>query len=374
MNRLLIVTELFHPSMGGQEVRYLELGGLFVRNGWSVDVVTIGFDTSPAEEKIQGMHVRRLLFTDGYRRPDAKLRRDPVAICKFAFQVRKHLRENRYDVVMFNLWPLLPQMIHGIPKAWAKDTVTLVDWCEHRSGSFWNAMNTLQSRSTPKHISVSEGLKRLLATRYGIGDIECIPSGIFVREYRVDEHKAGVLFFGRLSHHKRPEEAIQAMIIAHEKGYGEHLTVAGGGPQLDELREKYSHLDYVRILGRVSDAQKLDLFAKHRIHVLPSIREGFPRTVAESMASGTPTITTDHQDNGTVGVVRQYSVGMVVAPGAKSVAEAILHLANSPEEWQRYHQAGLDHSAELDWQRVYEKFIKHLFQQPTVDQTSGAAN
>lgn len=366
--RLLIVTELFHPSVGGQEVRYLELGGLFARNGWIVEVVTIGFDASPAFEIIDGIAVHRLVHTDKYKRPGAKLRRDPGAIWRFSFKVRKHLRENRYDAVIFNLWPLLPQVVCTIPKPWASDTVTLIDWCEHRSGRFWNAMNHLQSRSTPKHISVSEGLKTLLCSRYGIKDIECIPSGIFVKDYHAGDFKSGVLFFGRLSAHKRPEEAIQAVMLAHDRGFKEHLTVAGGGPQLEELKTKYGHLDYVRILGRVSDAEKLALFSSHRIHLLPSIREGFPRTVAESMASGTPTITSNHPDNGTVDVVRQYSAGVVVDPGPEAMAQAILRLSSDTAELDGYRQAGLNQCAELDWQRVYEKFLGHLQKQ-----TSGEA-
>ncbi|HMF76528.1 MAG TPA: glycosyltransferase family 4 protein [Bryobacteraceae bacterium] len=356
MKRLLIVTELFFPSIGGQEVRYLELGGLFVKNGWAVDVVTIGSRESDAKQQIDGMTVHRLIRSSTYRRPDARLRRDPKIMWSFALEVKRHLRKHHYNAVLFNIWPLLPQLISRVPR----NTVAVVDWCEHRSGVAWATANTLISRSTRKHICVSEGLKRLLSKRYRIRDIESIPSGIFTGQYSVSANKSGLLFFGRLSHHKRPEEAISATILAREHGFREHLTVAGGGPLLDELKSKYGHLDFIRILGRVSDEEKLNLFASHRLHILPSVREGFPRTVAESMASGTPTITTNHADNGTVGVVQQYRAGVVVEPGAGQIADAVLQLTNNTEEWHGYHRSGLDGSAELDWQRVYDKFIHHL--------------
>ncbi len=357
MKQLLIVTELFHPSMGGQEVRYLELGGLFVQNGWTVDVLTIGFDESPEREVVNGMTVQRLVRTDSYKRPDAKMRRDPGAIMKFAFAVRNHLSAHHYDAVVYNIWPLLPQVLCGNPKG----SVSVVDWCEHRSGMFWKAMNILQARSMNKHISVSESLKDVLRSQYSIKDIECIPSGIFTKDYYCPAEKSGVLFFGRLSLHKRPEEAIQAMMLARDAGYKEHLTVAGGGPLLGELKAKYGHLEYIKILGRVSDEEKISLLATHKLHVLPSIREGFPRTVAEAMASGTPTITTNHPDNGTVGVVNQYSAGIVVEPGPEAVAAGILRLVNSPEELNFYKESGLRRSPELDWQQVYEKLVTHLF-------------
>src|SRR5690348_3091692 len=105
MKRLLIITELFHPSVGGQEVRYLELGGVFVQNGWNVEVATIRIDDSPIEEDVHGILVRRLVSTDDYKRPSATIHRDARAIIRFSFAVRKYLRNNRYDAVLFSFWP-----------------------------------------------------------------------------------------------------------------------------------------------------------------------------------------------------------------------------------------------------------------------------
>jgi hypothetical protein len=158
--RLLIVTEPFHPSLGGQEIRYMELGGIFVGNGWQVHVATIGIDRdTPKVEEVQGISVRRLLRDHNYKRPNSTLRRNPVAILKFAWKVRRYLHANRYDLVIFNLWPVLPQIVADIPA----HTVALVDWCEHRNNGLWPRLNQLLSRSTGKHICVSEGLRRILS-------------------------------------------------------------------------------------------------------------------------------------------------------------------------------------------------------------------
>lgn len=357
MKKLLIVTELFHPSVGGQEIRYLELGGVFAANGWKVEVVTIGIDPAlPDIEDIAGLSVHRLVCEDAYKRPNSRMRRNPATILKFAWKVRNRLRTHRYDVVIFNLFPLLPQIFAAVPRG----TVALVDWCEHRSNGFWPGLNRLLSRSTDKHISVSEGVKTILTERYGIDDIACIPSGIFAQNYKSHPNKRGVLFFGRLSAHKRPEEAIRAVILARERGFTEHLTLAGGGPLADELKGRYGHLEFVRIVGRVSDEEKLKLLGEHRLYLLPSVREGFPRTVAEAMASGTPTITTNHPDNGTVDVVRQYGCGVVVEPGPESIAQAICSLTEDSAQWLRFSELGLSNSGALDWQCVYDKLIEHI--------------
>jgi glycosyltransferase involved in cell wall biosynthesis len=349
------------------EVRYLELGGLCARNGWAVDVVTIGIDDSPPSEEVAGMSVHRLVFSSDYKRPNARLRRNPRIMWQFAMKVRRHLQDHTYEAVVFNIFPLLPQLVSSIPP----DTVAVVDWCEHRSGGLWAAINLLISRSTRKHICVSDSLKHLLSKRYRLRDVESIPSGVFTRQFSVSPNKSGVLFFGRLSQHKRPAEAIEAVILARKQGFSGHLTVAGGGPLLPELKAKYAHLDFIRILGRVSDREKSQLFADHHLHVLPSVREGFPVSVAESMASGTPTITTNHMDNGTVSVLRQYRSGLVVEPGPDAIAKAIIRLTKNPEEWREYHRSCLEGSAELDWQHVYEKFVHHLGVPNTSEETLG---
>ncbi len=354
--QLLIVSELFHPSVGGMEVRYLDLGRVFIENDWQVDVVTIGSDSNlPERESIDGISVQRLVRTDSYKRPNSKLRRSPTAILEFSWKVRAHLKKNHYDVVIFNIWPLLPQLFAAIPAG----TVAMVDWCEHRSTGLWPVLNRILSRATTKHISVSDHVKSTLMESYGIRDIACIPSGLFLRNFHSSSAKSGVLFFGRLAAHKRPEEAIRAVIRARELGFTEHLTVAGDGPEAADLRERYGHLDFIRIIGRVSNEAKYKLFAEHRIHLLPSIREGFPITVAEAMASGMPTITTKHPDNGTVAVVRQYRCGLVVEPGPESIAQAICRLAADGIEWRALSEQGLAGSAELDWEKVFRKLLTH---------------
>ena len=270
--KITFVTELFYPSIGGQEVRFQELAGLFAQHGWDVEVLTIASKPGlAAEEDIGRVRVRRLITDHRYQRPLPGLRRNPLTIARFAWAVRRHLQAAPCDVAVFNQWPLLPQMI--APRTLP---LTVNDWCEHRSGWLWKAINSLLARSTDKHICVSEGLRQLLEERYRLGNAEAVPSGIFRDIYRPAAEKTGILFFGRLSEHKHPEDAVKAVIRARERGLQDHLTIAGGGPLLETLTARYGHLPFVRILGRVSDEQKLELFSTHRIYVLPSEREGFP--------------------------------------------------------------------------------------------------
>ncbi len=350
--RIALVTEAFHPNVGGQEVRFLELGEMFAAAGWQVDVLTIACAPGlPKFEIFRGLRVHRLVEDPGYIRPNSLLRRRVSTILRFSLSAARYLKREKFQVALFNQWPILPQILVGRPSG----TLTVIDWCEHRGGLFWRTVNRILSRAPHKHICVSDELKRLINTRYGASPIESIPSGITRSLYRPDAKKQGVLYFGRLVAHKHPELAIEAMAHARRAGLAERLIVAGGGPMLEGLRTMYGQLDWLQIRGPVSEDEKRRLFARSRLLLLPSEREGFPRAVAEAMASGTPVLTTRCSDNGTVAVVEQYGCGVVGELDTASLSNALTSVLGSPRKWEELSDAGIRRSVELDWSSLYTR-------------------
>lgn len=63
---------------------------------------------------------------------------------------------------------------------------------------------------------------------------------------------------------------------------------------LEELKVRHAQDRNVVFHGFVSDEQKLAVLAKARIFILPSEREGLPKSIVECMACGVPTVTTDY--------------------------------------------------------------------------------
>lgn len=93
-------------------------------------------------------------------------------------------------------------------------------------------------------------------------------------------------YVGRLSAEKGVETLLQAA-----SGLPYELRVAGDGPLARELREKYSHCDNIRFLGRLDSEGVEKLLASARLSVLPSeCYENNPLGVIESLCCGTPVV------------------------------------------------------------------------------------
>ena len=113
------------------------------------------------------------------------------------------------------------------------------------------------------------------------------------------------------------------------------------------------------MLGSVDEARKLDLLAMSSVLGMPSKREGFPRVIAEAMASGLPVVTADFTENGGKDVVKQYGAGIVCGQTSVAFADALL---DAQAGWEGYAQAGRAGAVDLDWTHIAEKLEKHAQQ------------
>lgn len=93
-------------------------------------------------------------------------------------------------------------------------------------------------------------------------------------------------YIGRLSEEKGVESLLEA--AAKRK---ETLKLAGDGPLLDSLREKYADNANIIFLGRCKPGEVVELLRKSRFSVMPSIcYENNPLGVIESLCAGTPVV------------------------------------------------------------------------------------
>jgi alpha-1,6-mannosyltransferase len=154
--------------------------------------------------------------------------------------------------------------------------------------------------------------------RIGVRSVRRIPFGVDLDMYRpvgVDTHgpttEYRLAMVGRLSSEKSPEVGIDAVRHLVRKGIPVHLSVAGTGPLLGELRRQAAGLP-VTFLGHLGERQQIvDLLRSAHVALAPCGAETFGLAALEAMACGTPVV-----------AAASGALPELVVPGTGAVASA----------------------------------------------------
>ena len=150
-----------------------------------------------------------------------------------------------------------------------------------------------------------------------------IPNAIDAMVYQsryegtVDESQQ-LVYVGRLAYDKGIFETIEAInILRHENGLADlRFLIAGGGPEEPALRNRVQELGLeksVKFVGPIFEQEKIHFWHNASLFVFPTFhQEGLPYSVLESLASGTPIITT--RNGGIPDVVHEGVHGIFVEP------------------------------------------------------------
>jgi glycosyltransferase involved in cell wall biosynthesis len=167
-----------------------------------------------------------------------------------------------------------------------------------------------------------------------------------------------ILYAGRLQARKNLVRLVEAYSQLHRTGIEEDMVLVGKQDwQSDVIVEsvrKYGLESKVRFLGYVPGKDLPYLYNAARLFVYPSIFEGFGLPVVESMACGTPTITS-------YGSSLEEIVGdaaLLVDPlSAPSIAEAMEKVLQDPALRQSLSERGLAQSEKFSYRTAAEKTL-----------------
>jgi len=150
------------------------------------------------------------------------------------------------------------------------------------------------------------------------------------------------LYIGRLLEEKGVKDLIQAADKLFAKRFDFQLRLAGdlypGNPSSlseDEVKA-HSQKPYLTFLGHVSTIR--DEIAKADVVILPSYREGTPKSLLEAAASSRAILCSDISGNRGV-VIPDVNGYFFPAGDVETMAEAMEMLASSPETIERYASA-----------------------------------
>lgn len=138
-----------------------------------------------------------------------------------------------------------------------------------------------------------------------------------------------VLMLGRLHPSKQPEVLIEAIGNLRRSNVACRLVLAGDGSpayvsQLHDVVSRYGISDRAHFLGHVAGQEKLALYRRADLFALPTQGENFGLVLFESLACGTPVLTTREAD--TWSEISASGGGRIVEPTAEAFAANMAEL------------------------------------------------
>lgn len=193
-----------------------------------------------------------------------------------------------------------------------------------------------------RFITLSQAFADILHRDYSIpyNKIHIIPGGINTQDFRFDltrqqardrlnfPQDRPILFTPRrLVHRMGIDKLLQALVTVQQQVPNVWLAVAGKGPQRQALEQQSQALglaDNVKFLGYVPDEDLPICYQAANLTVVPSqALEGFGLILLESLASGTPVLSTPV--GGMPEVLRPFDENLVTADiGVEAIGDRLL--------------------------------------------------
>jgi glycosyltransferase involved in cell wall biosynthesis len=351
--KIAIFTELYSPSIGGQEMFFKGLGRELIGRGHEVDVYCIGHEAGLLEEElIDGVRVHRFPIAPNYKSPSLRvMRRDWWQIIRYAWRMRQVSSSGRYDYYLLNEFPLF----HILMMSRSARRQTLLHWCEIRQSRFYRLVQRLLPPMARLNAAISAPVAASIHDAAGV-EVFVLPSGLDLSRavFQERDKRSDLVVLGRVTEHKNLEFLVEAFELLKARGYAGRLKIAGDGPAMPAVRAKVAASparEAIDLLGFISDDQKFELLANCEVLAMPSKREGFPHVISEAMCSGLPVVTADYPENGAKDVVAMYDVGVISGQSPAQFAESIeLALAN----WDHYAANGRRVAQTLGWPAIAE--------------------
>jgi glycosyltransferase involved in cell wall biosynthesis len=203
---------------------------------------------------------------------------------------------------------------------------------------------------------------------------------VFKCELGIDDALPVVGIVGRIVREKGHREFLEMARYVVQKRKAIFLVVGDTLPsdrdQFGEVFKKEvtkagltAHFLFTGQTDRVPDYLRImDIF------VLPSYREGFPRSIVEAMSTGIPVIATDIR--GCREAVVHGTTGLIVPPkDGEALAHAVEHLLGNPEEATSMGRAGRKRAVELyDYRIVQRRFVDFIDEALRDTVSSGHSN
>lgn len=359
--RILLVNwqDRENPQAGGAETLLHEVFGRLAAAGHAVTLLCGGWPGCPPRATLDGMDVHRA----GTRHT-------------FPFVARRYYRARLaalgHDVLVedVNKVPLFTprwgarRTVAHVPHLFGGTAFREAPW--PLAAAVWLAERPLARayRGVPFEAISESTAADLVARGVPRDQVRVVYPGIASEHYTPDPGRRAPVptfaYLGRLKRYKGVDLVLRAFArVRHPEA---RLEIAGAGdyrPALERLGDELALGGRVRFLGRVSEAEKLDLLRRAWALAFASPKEGWGITNLEAAACGTPVVASDSP--GIRESVRPGETGFLVPHGdADAMAARLDQLAGDPGLVARMGAAGRAFAAGFTWERAAAETAAHL--------------
>jgi glycosyltransferase involved in cell wall biosynthesis/predicted metal-dependent phosphoesterase TrpH len=160
-----------------------------------------------------------------------------------------------------------------------------------------------------------------------------------------------VLYAGRITREKGADLLADAFLKARAGNPRLRLVLAGGGPEQEHLRDRLG--DAATFLGWLEGVELARAYASADMFLFPSRTDTFGQVILEAQASGLAVVAV--AEGGPRSLIENRVSGLLCAPEAGALADAVLELADSPLLRERLARAGLASVRGRTWERALER-------------------
>ena len=383
--RVLLLNHEYPPIGGGGGNAARHLATCLVEQGHAVTVLTSSFRDLPSHEVQSGVEVVRV---PALRTRDAESSVSSILAYTISATLAAH-RLPRPDIVhaffgvpggaiafALRQTKALPYLVsfrgkdvHG---GRSRDLGGITGILKAVSMPVWRAADAL--------VANSEGLREVASLVDSGVEVEVIPNGVdTVRFSPSDTHGEGpvrLLYVGRLEPYKGLNCLLDALIRVRGTEKNFLLKIVGDGSlrsQLTAEAERAGLSDVITFLGWVSPDRIPGIYRDADVFVLPSLVEGMPNGVLESMASGLPAIASSVP--GTEELIESGTTGITFPPGDSGrLADALIQLMSKNQTRTKMGSAARKAALTRGWDRVAEQYVTLYERLLSADEASESGN
>ncbi len=172
-----------------------------------------------------------------------------------------------------------------------------------------------------------------------------------------------VLFIGRLTKPKKPDDAIMAFRKIHNSRPNTKLVVIGRDDKnyldyLKNLVKKIRLTNHVIFAGFATEQEKINYLKKAKVVLIPGIREGWNLVTCEANATGC--VPVGYDIAGLKDSIKNNVTGLLVQSKPDSLAQATLKVLENDKLRKKLIQNGFKLSQQYSWENTYQDFKASL--------------